>query len=163
MRRELEELGADKVVSDEEIADRGFAERVMQWTNGGRERVRLALNCVGGDPAVAMAKCLSPGAHLVTYGAMSKSPMRVGASMLIFKDLVFDGFWVSRWSDQHPEEKKATVEEILGMIREGRFRDAPTVEVPWAWETGKAELVRAVEGTLEGRRKGKGVFVFGDT
>lgn len=162
MRRELEELGADIVVNDEEILDRGFSDKVKEWTNSGRQKIPLALNCVGGDPAMAMAKVLSPSAHMVTYGAMSKSPMRVGASMLIFKDLVFDGFWVSRWSDQHPEEKKRTVNEILGMMRQGRFRDVPMVEVPWGWETGKPELVGAVEGTLEGFRKGKGVFVFED-
>ena len=162
MRRELEELGADVVLNDTELMDRDFSDKVKQLTNGGREMVHLALNCVGGDAAMAMAKPLAPGAHMVTYGAMSKSPMRVGASMLIFKDLVFDGFWVSRWSDQHPEEKRNTVEEILGMIREGKFRDVPMVEMPWGWNTGKEELVGAVEGTLEGFRKGKGIFVFED-
>jgi len=162
MRRELEELGADIVVNDEEITDRSFSDKVKEWTNNGREKIPLALNCVGGDAAMAMAKVLSPSAHMVTYGAMSKNPLRVGASMLIFKDLVFDGFWVSRWSDQHPEEKKRTVDEILGMMREGRFRDVPMVEVAWGWETGRGELVEAVEGTLGGFRKGKGVFVFED-
>ncbi|KAK4691198.1 hypothetical protein P7C71_g5752, partial [Lecanoromycetidae sp. Uapishka_2] len=83
--------------------------------------------------------------------------------MLIFKDLRFEGFWVSRWSDQNPEEKKRTVDEVLDLIRKGDFRDVPMVEVPWNWETGKEELVDAVQGTLEGYRKGKGVFVFGDT
>lgn len=162
MRRELEELGADIVVNDEEITDRSFSDKVKEWTNNGREKIPLALNCVGGDAAMAMTKVLSPSAHMVTYGAMSKNPLRVGASMLIFKDLVFDGFWVSRWSDQHPEEKKRTVDEILGMMREGRFRDVPMVEVAWGWETGRGELVEAVEGTLGGFRKGKGVFVFED-
>lgn len=162
MRMELQGLGANVVVGEDEIMQRGFSDKVKEWTNGGREKVGLGLNCVGGDPAMSMAKALSPGAHIVTYGAMSKSPMRVGASMLIFKNLSFDGFWVSRWSDEHPDEKTKTVEEILGMMRQGRFRDVPMVEVPWGWETGREELVGAVEGTLEGFRRGKGVFVFGD-
>ena len=68
-----------------------------------------------------------------------------------------------RWSDQHPEEKKRTVDEILDLIRKGEFRDVPMVEVPWNWDTKKEELVNAVQGTLEGFRKGKGVFIFGDT
>lgn len=112
---------------------------------------------------MAMAKILAPGASLVTYGAMSRSPMRVGAGMLIFGDLRFEGFWVSRWSDRHPEEKKRTVDELLGMMREGGLRDSPFVEVPWEWGTERDELVEAVQGTLEGYRKGKGIFVFGDT
>lgn len=163
LKRELQELGATHTVSDEEVAEKGFKEQVKDWTNGGRESVKLALNCVGGDAAMAMAKVLETGGCMVTYGAMSKSPMRVGASMLIFKDLRFEGFWVSRWSDRNLEEKKRTVDEILDLIRKGEFRDVPMMEVPWNWETKKEELVDAVQGTLEGYRKGKGVFVFGDT
>ena len=163
LKRELEELGATKVLTDEEMMGKGFKDQVKEWTNGGRENVKLALNCVGGDAAMAMTKIMSQGACMVTYGAMSRSPMRVGASMLIFKDLKFEGFWVSRWSDQHPDEKKKTVDEILDLIRKGKFKDVPMVEVPWNWDTKKEELVEAVQGTLEGFRKGKGVFVFGDT
>ena len=163
LKRELQELGATKVVSEEEVLSREFTSQVKEWTHGGREKVRLGLNCVGGKAAISMAKCLSPGAHLVTYGAMSKQPLAIPAGMLIFKNLVFDGFWVSKWGDGNPEEKRRTVEELLGLMREGRFADVPTVEVPWGWETGREELVQAVQGTLEGYRKGKGMFVFGDT
>ncbi len=163
LKREMEELGATVVVSDAEIMDKEFGERVKEWTNGGRESPALALNCVGGDAGMAIAKVLSPGGTMVTYGAMSKSPMRVGAGMLIFKDLRFVGFWVSRWGDQFPEEKQATIDEILGLIRAGKFKDVPMVEVPWSYETKKEELLDAVQGTLEGFRKGKGIFKFGDT
>lgn len=163
LKKELEDLGATKVVTDEEMQQKGFKDQVKEWTNGGRSPLKLALNCVGGDAAMAMAKPLSSGACMVTYGAMSKSPMRVGASMLIFKDLRFSGFWVSRWSDAHPEEKKRTVDELLEMMRRGEFKDTPMVEVGWDWGTEKEVLVEAVQGTLEGYRKGKGVFVFGDT
>ncbi|KAL8894791.1 MAG: hypothetical protein Q9207_008410 [Kuettlingeria erythrocarpa] len=163
LKKEMEELGATVVVSDEEIIAKGFGERVKEWTNGGREPPGLALNCVGGYAGIAMAKVLSPGGTMVTYGGMSKSPMKVGAGMLIFKDLRFVGFWVSRWGDQFSEEKLATIEEILGLIREKKFKDVPMVEVPWSYETKKEELVDAVQGTLEGFRKGKGIFKFGDT
>lgn len=163
LKRELEALGAEKVVTGYELMEKEFGDRVKEWTGGGREEVKLALNCVGGNAAMAMAKVLSPGGVMVTYGAMSKSPMRVGASMLIFRDLRFEGFWVSRWSDQHPEEKKRVVDEILDLYRKGEFRDTPMVEVRWDWDTKKEKLVDVVQGTLDGYRKGKGVFVFGDT
>ena len=163
LKSELEELGATKVVTDDEVQEKGFSDRVKEWTNGGRSSVKLALNCVGGEPARAMTKPLSSGAHVVTYGNMSKSIIRLGASMLIFKDLRFSGFWVSRWSDAHPEEKKRTVDELLEMMRRGEFKDGPIVEVKWDWETKSEVLVDAVQGTLRGFRKGKGVFMFGDT
>ena len=162
LRKEMQELGATKVVSESEVLGRGFSEMVKEWTNGGRERLGLALNCVGGKPATALAKVLSPGGRLVTYGAMSKQPMVVPAGMLIFKDVRFEGFWVSRWGDEHPEEKRRTVDELLQLMREKQFRDTPVQEVTWGWGTGKEELVEAVQGTLEGYRKGKGMFVFED-
>lgn len=163
LKRELRQLGATKVVTDEEVGEKGFRDKVKEWTNGGREKVMLGLNCVGGDAAMAMAKVLSEGGRMVTYGAMSKSPMRIGASMLIFNDLRFSGFWVSRWADANPEQKMKTVEQVLQLTREGNFKDVPMVEVPWNWDTKKEELVQAVEGTLGGYRKGKGIFMFGDT
>ncbi|KAL8912602.1 MAG: hypothetical protein Q9171_002404 [Xanthocarpia ochracea] len=163
LNKEMQELGATVVVNDEEVMDKGFGERVKEWTNSGREPIKLALNCVGGDAAMALAKTLGAGGTMVTYGAMSKSPLRVGAAMLIFKDLRFVGFWVSRWGDHFPDEKKKTIDEILGLIRGGRFKDVPMVEVPWSYETKKEELLDAVQGTLEGFRKGKGIFNFGDT
>ena len=163
LKSELEELGATKVVTNEEMQEKAFHSQINEWTNGGRSPLKLGLNCVGGNTAMTMAKLLSPGACMVTYGAMSKSPMRVGASILIFKDVRFAGFWVSRWSDANPEEKKRTVDELLEFMRKGEFKDTPMVEVKWDWETKKELLVDAVQGTLEGFRKGKGVFMFGDT
>ncbi|KAI4252154.1 MAG: hypothetical protein LQ352_004438 [Teloschistes flavicans] len=163
LRQEMLDLGAAVVVSDEELMEKDFAKRVKEWTKGRRQSPKLALNCVGGDAAMAMVKALAEGGTMVTYGAMSKNPLRLGASMLIFKDLRFVGFWVSKWGDRMPEEKKKTIDELLGMIREGKFKDVPMVEVPWSWDTKKEELVNEVQGTLEGFRKGKGIFKFGDT
>ena len=161
LKRELRDLGAGVVVSEEEVREKGFGDRLKEWTGG--KDVRLGLNCVGGDAAMSVAKVLGAGGTMVTYGAMSKSPMRVGAGMLIFKDLRFCGFWVSKWGDRFPEEKKRTIDEVLRLTREGKFADTPMVNVPWTWDTKKEELVEAIEGTLEGFRKGKGIFKFEDT
>jgi trans-2-enoyl-CoA reductase len=163
MKKELLELGATKVVTESELMGQGFSDQAKEWTNGGRELVKIGLNCVGGKPTSAMVKCLSNGGHLVTYGGMSKQPLMLPTGLLIFKDLKFSGFWVSRWSDQHPEEKKRTVDEILEMTRKGEFKDVPVQEMRWDWGTEEVKLKEAVQGTLEGFRAGKGVFVYGDT
>ncbi len=55
------------------------------------------------------------------------------------------------------------VDEILELTKKGEFKDVPTVECRWDWETEGEVLKSAVSGTLEGFRAGKGVFVFGDT
>ena len=163
LKSELKSLGADIVITDAELQAQGIRDRAKEWTNGGRDKLKLALNCVNGKAATAMAKLLSSSAHFVTYGAMSKQPLTIPASMLIFKDIHFHGFWVSRWADQNPEEKVKTVHDVLDMTRKGEFKDTPFELIRWDYETKGEELVTKVKDTLEGYREGKGVFVFGET
>lgn len=163
LKKELLDLGATHVVTDQELRDKGFGDQINEWTDSGREHVKLGLNCVGGEPAMAMTKVLGPGATMVTYGAMSKAPLKVGASMLIFKDMRFVGFWVSRWADQNPEAKIQTVTEILDRIREKKLADGPTMDIQWTFKTEAKILIDAAQGTLDGHRDGKGIFVFENT
>ncbi|KAF7188740.1 Enoyl-[acyl-carrier-protein] reductase, mitochondrial [Pseudocercospora fuligena] len=161
--KDLKGLGADVVVTDEEMRSKGFRDQVKEFTNGGREKIRLGLNCVGGKLVNDMAKHLAPGSKMVTYGAMSKQPVELPMGLLIFKDISFNGFWVSRWSESNPEAKEACVKEILDLTRQGKFQDVPFDAVKWDRSTKQEELVDAVQGTLEGYRSGKGIFMFGDT
>lgn len=163
MVNDLKSLGADVVVTDEEAQDRGFGERIKEITNGGREPIRLGLNCVGGKLVNSMAKVLAEDGHMVTYGAMSKQPVSLPTPLLIFKNINFTGFWVSKWSNNRPEEKKACVDEILDLTRQGKFQDTPTQPVEWTQTTTQDDLVNVVQGTLEGFRSGKGILVFRDT
>lgn len=160
LRQELLDLGATKVITEDELMSRDIKDQIKEWTHGGREQIKVGLNCVGGKAATALAKFLAPGATMVTYGAMSKQPLILPASLLIFKDITFKGFWVSKWSDKHPTEKKQTVDDVLRLTREGRFKDIPVQECKWGWNTDVGVLKEAVQGTLGGFRPGKGVFVF---
>lgn len=135
LKDELVDLGATQVITEEELMGREIKDKINSWTNGGREQIKVGLNCVGGKPTTALAKYLSPGASMVTYGAMSKQPLILPASMLIFKELNFNGFWVSKWSDKHPDQKKQTVEDVLRLTREGKFKDIPVEECKWGWKT----------------------------
>ncbi|CAN8100429.1 unnamed protein product [Discula destructiva] len=164
LKQELRDLGATVVVTEAEFADRSFGARVREeFTRMGRDPIMLGLNCVGGKSATNIAKLLGESGTLVTYGAMSKQPVMLPTGLLIFKDLRLKGFWLSRWANADKEGKKKTVDEILGLIRKGKFRDAPMQEVDWNWNTEATVLREAVQGTLGGFRAGKGVFVFGDT
>ncbi|KAF2644596.1 trans-2-enoyl-CoA reductase-like protein [Massarina eburnea CBS 473.64] len=163
LKERLKEMGADVVITDAELQSQGIKDQAKEWTNGGRDPIRLALNCVNGKAATAMAKLLDSNAHFVTYGAMSKQPLTIPASMLIFKDIHFHGFWVSRWGQSHPQDKKSAVAEVLEMVRRGKFWDGPADTIQWGRETKGEELIAKVKDTLEGYREGKGVFVFGET
>ena len=160
LKDELVALGATQVITEEELMGKETRDKIKAWTNGGRDQIKVGLNCVGGKPATALAKYLSPGASMVTYGAMSKQPLTLPASMLIFKELNFNGFWVSKWSDKHPDQKKQTVEDVLRLTREGKFKDIPVEECSWGWKTEADVLKKAVQGTLGGFRAGKSVFAF---
>ncbi|KAF1351616.1 trans-2-enoyl-CoA reductase-like protein [Lizonia empirigonia] len=163
LKNDLKALGADIVITDAELQAQGIRDQAKEWTNGGREKIRLALNCVNGKAATAMAKLLSSSSHFVTYGAMSKQPLTIPASMLIFKDIHFHGFWVSRWAEKNPEAKIQTVNDVLDMTRKGEFKDTPFDQIKWDYDTKGEELIAKVKDTLEGYREGKGVFVFGQT
>ncbi|KAI0886023.1 NAD(P)-binding protein [Annulohypoxylon maeteangense] len=163
LKAELLGLGATQVVTEQEFTSREFRDKLAEWTRGSREGVRLGLNCVGGKSAQTVAYSLGRGGTMVTYGGMSRAPVALPTGLLIFKDVRFVGFWLSRWADRDAVAKERTVAEILGLVREGKFKDVPIVQVPWTWETGVQELKDAVQGTFEGFRKGKAIFAFKDT
>ncbi|KAI8632824.1 NAD(P)-binding protein [Xylariaceae sp. FL1651] len=163
LKDELTRLGATHVVTEDEFLAREFKDRVAEWTRGAREGIRLGLNCVGGKSAQTIAKTLGTGGTMVTYGGMARQPVALPTGLLIFKDIRFVGFWLSRWADRDAAAKARTVNEILDLVREGKFEDTPVVDIPWSWETEENTLKMAVQGTLEGFRAGKGVFVFRET
>ncbi|KAJ5392390.1 hypothetical protein N7509_007880 [Penicillium cosmopolitanum] len=131
LKAELKALGATVVITEEEMLSGNFRDMVHQFTRQGKEPIRLALNCVGGKNATALAKTLAPDSHMVTYGAMSKQPVALPSGLLIFKNLSFDGFW-----------------------------DIPVDNVSWSWDSEGPALAESVQGTLGGYRSGKGVFTF---
>lgn len=158
LKDELKALGADAVLTEEEAAEKSFKHQVKELTGG--KRLPLALNCVGGRSALNLAKVLDQSGYHVSYGAMAKQPNTVPAGMLIFSDLRFTGFWVSRWSDAAPQMKRQAVAEVLSLTRDGKFADMPVSEVKWSSTTKEDTLKEAAQGTLEGFRAGKSIFVY---
>ncbi|KAJ8082589.1 hypothetical protein AAF712_012526 [Marasmius tenuissimus] len=125
--KELEKLGANKVLTYDELSDKSLRGKIKEWTGG--KDIRLALNCVGGDTTTAMVKLLGQNAHLVSYGAMSKKPLSLPTSLFIFKNLVSRGFWQTRWSKENSRHKK---EALIGTLAEwmaGKKLKAPEHEI----------------------------------
>ena len=160
LKDELTALGADIIVTEEELADREFRKKVKTLTAG--KGVKLGLNCVGGKATTEMIKQLGEGGHVVTYGAMARQPVMLAASALIFKDIHAHGFWVSRWSDQNPAEKKAMVEEIFGYIQKGEFKEVPMEKTVWNNKTKEEDLKAAVAKSGQAFGGKKQVFIFED-
>ncbi len=144
---ELQAEGADVVLLESD----DLRAKVADAT--GRAPVRLALNAVGGESAIQMAKALAPEASLVTYGAMSLQPLTIPNGMLIFKNLRFTGFWVTKWYDEAtPEERRATFQPIFAMAQRGLLR----TKVEAVYSLG--ETKQAVAHAMAHKRSGKIVF-----
>jgi trans-2-enoyl-CoA reductase len=122
-----------------------------------RAPIRLALNAVGGESAIRMAKTLAPEATIVTYGAMSLEPMCIPNGMLIFKNLRFTGFWVNKWYDgATPDQRAETFAPLFEMAKRGLLRTQVEKTYPLS------EAQAAVTHAAQGKRSGKIVFQFGD-
>lgn len=144
---ELKEAGADEVVIDNEDAKAHLKEIV------GQTGARLGLNAVGGESALRVAGALGMDGVHVTYGAMGRHPLRVPNGLLIFKNISFHGFWISRWfKHSQPAERDAMFGEIVELIRSG----ALCVKVAATYPLTEAKA--AIEHASQGERGGKILF-----
>lgn len=144
---ELRALGGDVVLVDGE----NLREEVAAATE--REPIRLALNAVGGENALRVAKTLASEGTMVTYGAMSLQPLCIPNGMLIFKNLRFTGFWVNKWYDAAtPQERAKTFAPIFDMAKSGLLRSK--VEATYSLREAQAAIAHASQN----KRSGKVVF-----
>ena len=109
---ELEALGADVVVDD----SKDVSERIKAAV--GQAELRLALDGVSGPATGVLAATLSPHGTLVSFAAMSETPMSINPLDVIFKLLTMRGFWLG-----HPEvaaKIAPAIARAAAMIASGR-------------------------------------------
>ncbi|MEI6350111.1 MAG: 2-enoyl thioester reductase domain-containing protein [Verrucomicrobiota bacterium] len=141
---ELTAAGADVVVLDDETAN----DQIKAKTE--RAAIHLGLNAVGGDSATRVASALAKGGSVVTYGAMSRQPLKIPTGLLIFKDIRFQGFWVTKWYETaSAADRLAMFAELFELARAGAIQTPVEQVYP-------VEAVReAVAHALKGSRGGK--------
>ena len=150
LAEELRSLGGDVVLIDGE----NLREEVAAATE--RAPIRLALNAVGGDNALRVAKCLASDGTMVTYGAMSLQPLCIPNGMLIFKNLRFTGFWVNKWYDAATPKQRA---EMFGPLFEMAKRGLLRTKVEKMYPLSEAQA--AIAHASQNERSGKIVFSLG--
>jgi trans-2-enoyl-CoA reductase len=144
---ELRSLGGDVVLVDGET----LRDEVAAAT--GKAPIRLALNAVGGENALRVAKCLASDGTMVTYGAMSLQPLCVPNGMFIFKNLRFTGFWVNKWYEgASPQQRAQTFAPLFDMAKRGLLRTK--VEKTYPLSEAQAAIAHAAQS----KRTGKIVF-----
>ena len=114
---ELKADGADFVFLDDAEAPPRIA------LAAGGAPIPLAFNAVGGESALRLANGVSPGGTIVTYGAMSRQPLRIPNGLLIFKDLRWRGFWITPWSQRATaDERAAMFGELFALSQRGLLK-----------------------------------------
>lgn len=141
---ELEAEGADVVLTD----DVDFRKEIPARTGGAK--IKLGLNSVGGESALHVANALAPHGTHVTFGAMAMKPVTIPNGLLIFKDLRFRGFWVTKWYEE------ATVAERQEMFKQlfalaGRGILKTKIEREYPISEAKEAILRAQQGSRDGK------------
>jgi NADPH:quinone reductase-like Zn-dependent oxidoreductase len=141
---ELVAIGADHVILEGEQLSSRIRERA------GGHSLKLGLNAVGGESALGIAGALADGGTLVTYGAMGRQPIRVPNGFLIFKNIHFCGFWVSRWyGTAEPEAVSQMFKRLMAMAVDG------TLHTPVAGRYPLSQIRAAIEHAQAPMRTGK--------
>lgn len=149
LKIQLEAFGADLVLFDNELSGKS-ASAIL----GDLPKPKLALNCVGGRSSLTLAKLLAPKGALVTYGGMSKQPVMIPTGKLIFNDVTYHGFWMTRWNEEADRaDREAMLAELTTMVMDGKLL------LPHrTWGMHKA--LEAVEAAVSPMKKGKQIIMF---
>lgn len=120
----LKELGATEVMIEQDLRT------TTLFKTGTLPKPKLALNCIGGKNALEMVRHLDKKAPMVTYGGMSREPLTVPTAALIFNDIKFFGFWMTRWTQENPDtpERQKMFDALISMMVAGKLR-APAFEM----------------------------------
>lgn len=144
---ELRALGGDVVLLDND----DVKDQIAAATGGAP--VRLALNAVGGDSALRLANALAPEGTVVTFGAMSRQPLRIPNGLLIFKRLRWRGFWISQWYREASHKAEAQMfDELIVLAKRGLLHTPVERVYPLT------EAVAAVTHAAQSQRAGKILF-----
>ncbi|KAJ8893465.1 hypothetical protein PR048_006063 [Dryococelus australis] len=110
------------------------------------QKPRLALNCVGGRSSQMILRQLNHGGVMVTYGGMSREPVPVHTSLLIFNNVTLRGYWMTAWTHKHagsPQHQQMT-DHISQLLIEGKLKSPVHKLVP---VTAYKEAIESVLNT----------------
>eukprot|EP00455_Lapot_gusevi_P040563 TRINITY_DN459_c0_g1_i3.p1 TRINITY_DN459_c0_g1~~TRINITY_DN459_c0_g1_i3.p1 ORF type:complete len:320 (+),score=134.24 TRINITY_DN459_c0_g1_i3:33-962(+) len=115
---QLKALGADVVVTEE------FARSAeMNQVLSDLQKPALALNAAGGAASTDLVRLVGHNGVVVTYGGMSKQPVIVPTSALIFKNVQLRGFWLSRWITQNSRtERQEMLASLAKLVSAGQLK-----------------------------------------
>lgn len=140
--KELEKHGIPGAIS---TAHPDWRDKVRAAVGDGR--IRAAIDSIGGKASGQICSLLASGGKLVSFGSMSGEPMELESGPFIFKQVVLEGFWLSKQNALPPEKSRAMVGELVKLASSG------VLELPVA---GVFPLERAREAAIASASAGRG-------
>jgi len=107
----LKALGADVVVDTE---SQSVIDEVIKATDG--RGVEYAIDCVGGDLAAEMLRCLTLGGHMIVYGTLANSPIVLPSRDMMMPVTQLSGFFALNWLALQPLEKLPGIFGAVGKL-----------------------------------------------
>lgn len=109
---DLMNLGATQILTEEELR------KTTIFKENKYKKPKLGFNCIGGKSALEITRNLDHGGVHVTYGGMSREPVDIPTGLLIFKDLKFHGFWMTRWTKENltTSERQNMFDELFKLV-----------------------------------------------
>ncbi|WPP53274.1 quinone oxidoreductase family protein [Catalinimonas niigatensis] len=138
----LHVLGAEAVVHTEKDE---LVERVHALTNG--QGVQACFESVGGELSEQALQCMGKGGRMIIYGVLSGKPTPLNGGLMIFKELIIKGFWLSKWIEEASLTTKAKIAGELYQLAKKKM-------IPL--EYGKSfPLEKAAEAVVYSEKSGK--------
>ncbi|MBK6907102.1 MAG: zinc-dependent alcohol dehydrogenase family protein [Rhodocyclaceae bacterium] len=142
---ELRRLGADAVV---ETDHQDLLTEVFRVTGG--KGVGSAIDCVGGDLAAQVVRCLGLDGHLLIYGTLGKTPMQIPGRDLMMPVAHISGFLLPNWmAQQSTLTLLGVLRTVMRLTTQGIFHTQVTETYPLD------EVANAVAAATKAGRTGK--------
>lgn len=115
---ELLALGAEAVI---DTSRQDLLGEIARLTGG--QGLEFAIDCVGGELASDVVRCLGLGGHLLVYGTLSDGPMRIPSRDLMMPVAKVSGFYLGNWVSQQSLVRMLRVlRAVRKLSAEGVFR-----------------------------------------
>ncbi|KAK0175760.1 hypothetical protein PV327_009486 [Microctonus hyperodae] len=127
LKEHLTMLGANEVLTENELRTTDL------FKSKKCPSPKLALNCVSGQSGVEILRHVGINGTMVTYGGMSREPVIVPVSALIFKNIMIKGFWMTAWTKENSKSKIRTemFNDLADLFASKKLKAPPYKLIPF--------------------------------
>lgn len=141
----LKELGADVVI---ETDSQDIISEVARVTHG--QGAEFAMDCIGGETAEQMIRCLTLNGHMVAYGTLSDTPVNLPYRDMMMPTTRLTGFYAYSWFAQQSLFKLISVLRSVSKLSKKGIFNTP-VEKVYDIDDVQAALAASIETGRSGK------------